>query len=48
MQEEWSELPCPPPGDIHNAEIKPASLNSPALADELFNIITPGKPLPEQ
>ena len=33
-QEYWSELPCPPPGDLPNPEIEPvpASLKSPALA----------------
>ena len=28
----WSELPCPPPGDLPNPGIKPLSLKSPALA----------------
>ena len=32
-QEYWSGLPCPPPGDLPNPGIKPASLMSPALAD---------------
>ena len=31
-QEYWSGLPFPPPGDLPNSEIKPASLMSPALA----------------
>ena len=31
-QEYWSGLPCPPPGDLPDAGIKPASLVSPALA----------------
>ena len=31
-QEYWRGLPCPPPGDLHNPAIKPASLPSPALA----------------
>ena len=35
-QEYWSELPCLPPGDLPNPEIKPASLMSPALADSIF------------
>ena len=35
-QEYWSELPCPPPGDLPNSEIKPVSLVSPALADGFF------------
>ena len=35
-QEYWSGLPCPPPGDLPNPGIKPASLMSPALAGGLF------------
>ena len=35
-QEYWSELPCPPPGDLPHPGIKPASLMSPALADWFF------------
>ena len=31
-QEYWSGLPCPPPGDLPNPGIEPASLESPALA----------------
>ena len=31
-KEYWSGLPCPPPGDLPNPRIKPASLMSPALA----------------
>ena len=31
-QEYWSGLPCPPPGDLPNQEIKPAPLTFPALA----------------
>ena len=31
-QEYWSELPCPPPGDLLDPGIKPMSLMSPALA----------------
>ena len=35
-QEYWSGLPCPPPGDLPNPGIKPASPASPALqADSL-------------
>ena len=30
-QEYWSGLPCPPPGDLPDPGIKPASLVSPAL-----------------
>ena len=34
--EYWSGLPFPPPGDLPNPEIEPASLMSPALAGEFF------------
>ena len=34
----WSELPFPPPGDLPNLGIKPASLASPALAGGFFTI----------
>ena len=32
----WSGLPCPPPGDLPDPEIEPASLTSPALAGGFF------------
>ena len=35
-QEYWSGLPCPPPGDLPNPEIKPSFLMSPALAGGFF------------
>ena len=35
-QEDWSELPCPAPGDLPDPGIKPASLTSPALAGGLL------------
>ena len=35
-QEHWSGLPCPSPGDLPNAEIKPVSLTSCALASWFF------------
>ena len=35
-QEHWSGLPCPPPGDLPNPEMEPASLMSPALAGGFF------------
>ena len=35
-QDYWSGLPCPPPGDLPNPEIKPASLTPPALAGGFF------------
>ena len=31
-QEHWSGLPCPPPGDLPDPGIEPASFTSPALA----------------
>ena len=35
-QEYWSGLPCPPPGDLPDPGIKPASLATPTLqADSL-------------
>ena len=37
-QEHWSELPCPPPGDLPNPGIEPESLMSPALAGVFFTI----------
>ena len=39
-QEYWSELPCPPPGDLPDPGIKPASLTSPALAGGFFTTDT--------
>ena len=44
-QEYWSGLPCPPPGDLPNPGIKPASLTSPALAGGFFTTITTWKAL---
>ena len=41
-QEYWSELPFPPPGDLPDPGIKPAS---PALAGRLFTTEPPGKPI---
>ena len=35
-QEYWSELPCPPPGDLPNPGIEPMTLTSPALAAGFF------------
>ena len=40
-QEYWSGLPCPPPGDLLNPGIEPASLMSPALADGFFTTRPP-------
>ena len=36
QQEYWSGLPCPPPRDLPDPGIKPASLMSPALAGGFF------------
>ena len=36
MQEYWSGLPYPPPGDLPDPGIEPASLMSPVLAGECF------------
>ena len=35
-QEDWSGLSCPPPGDLPNPGIEPASLMSSALAGGFF------------
>ena len=35
-RESWSGLPCPPPGDLPDPGVKPASLMSPASAGGLF------------
>ena len=43
-QEYWSALPFPPPGDLPNSGIKPASLGSLALAGRFFTTEPPGKP----
>ena len=44
-QEYWSGLPFPPPRDLPDPGIKPASLGSPALADGFFTSVPGGKPL---
>ena len=36
----WSELLCPPPGDLANPGIKPLSLKSPALVGRFFTTST--------
>ena len=43
-QEYWSGLPCPPPGDLPDPEVEPASFMSPALAGEFFTSESPGSP----
>ena len=44
-QECWSGLPCPPPGDLPDPGIKPASLASPASAGRCFTTVPTGKTL---
>ena len=36
QQEHWSGLPCPPPGDLPEPEIKLMSLGAHALAGKFF------------
>ena len=45
-QEYWSGLPCPPPEDLSDLGIEPASHVSPALPGGFFTTEPPGK-LPE-
>ena len=40
----WSGLPCPPPGDLPDPGIKPATLTLPALAGRFFTTVPRGKP----
>ena len=35
-QEYWSELPCPPPGDLPDTGMEPRFLTSPVLAEGFF------------
>ena len=44
-QEYWSGLPWPPPGDLPNPGIEPASPVPPALAGRFFTTEPPGDPL---
>ena len=39
-EEYWNGLPCPPPGDLLDPGIEPASLMSLALADKFFTTST--------
>ena len=39
-QEDWSGVPCPPPGDLPKAGIEPPPLTSPALAGSFFTTST--------
>ena len=47
-QEYWSELPCPPPGDLPDPWIEPKSLRSPVLAGGLFTTSTAWEALIQQ
>ena len=40
-QEYWSGFPFPPPGDLHNPGIKPASPAAPALTGRYFTTESP-------
>ena len=40
-QEYWSELPCPPSGDLPDPVIEPTSPASPALAGRFFSTVPP-------
>ena len=42
-QEYWSGLPFPPPGDLSDPGIEPASLVSPTLAGRFLTTEPPGK-----
>ena len=44
-QEHWSELPCPPPGDLPDPGIKPTSLMAPALQVDSLPLSHWGSPL---
>ena len=43
-EENWSGLPCPPPGDLSDLEIQPASPRSPASTEGSLPLAPPGKP----
>ena len=43
-QEDWSGLPCAPPGELPYPGIKPSSLMSPALQADSLPLAPPGKP----
>ena len=42
----WNGFPCPPPGDLFDPGIEPASLTSPALADGFFTTSATWKAAP--
>ena len=39
-QEYWNELPCPPPGDLPDPGMEPASLVSPVSAGRFYTTST--------
>ena len=43
-QEYWSELPCPPPGDLPDPGIKPTSPVAPALQADCLPLSHRGSP----
>ena len=44
IQEYWSRLPFPTPGDLPDPRIEPVSLALPALAGRFFTTVLPGNP----
>ena len=44
-QESWSELPCPPPGDLPDSGTEPLFLMPPILVGGLLPLVPPGKSL---
>ena len=44
-QEHWSRLSFPPPEDLPDPGIEPASLASPTLAGGFFTLASSGKPI---
>ena len=44
QQEYWNGLPFPPPGDLPDSGIQPASPVAPELAGRIFTTEPPGKP----
>ena len=45
MQEYWSGLPCPPPGDLHDPVIEPISPATPALQGDSLPLSHMGSPV---
>ena len=43
-QDHWRGLPLPPPGDLPDPGMEPASPTAPALAGRFFATVPPGKP----